>query len=204
MKPILYSFRRCPYCIRARHALHQADIDVEHREIDIKNKPAHMLQISPKGTVPVLLLPGGKVIDESLHIMFWAMEKNDPEGWLAQPKDEIIDFVRRCDATFAKAVTRYKYPDRHPDVTLETSRNQALEFLMPIEAHIFETGFVLGSSMSLADIAILPLIRQFAMVDEEWFESQESLKATRSWLVKLTKTLLFEKVMERHDVWEEK
>lgn len=181
-------------------ALAKADVKYELREIAIKNKPQHMLEISPKGTVPVLQLTDGTVIDESIDVMFWAMTQNDPDGWLKAPKEETEAFVKECDTVFAMAVTRYKYPDRY-DITPEQGRDEAMAYLAKIEEQLSKTGAVLGDSISLADIAILPLIRQFSKVESDWFYKQPDLQATGKWLKNLTDTKLFKKIMEKKPLW---
>lgn len=195
--PILYSFRRCPYAMRARMALIKAEITLEHREVLLRDKPAHMLKISPKGTVPVLLLSDGGVVEQSLDIIFWALEQNDPDQWL-DGTDHIL--IAENDGPFKSALDSYKYPARHGIENPEVARNDALPFLFALDGRLKENEFLCGPRISATDIAIFPFIRQFASVDRPWFDGL-SLPALQRWLSHHLASELFERTMTRHDVW---
>ena len=167
MKPVLYSFRRCPYAIRARLAVVSAGIEVELREILLRDKPATFLAASPSGTVPCLVTDIG-VIDESLDVMIWALEQNDPEGWLEMPEAG-HDWIARTDSPFKQALDRTKYANRYPDVDPETQRDAAAGFLCDLDAQIGDWIF---DRPTLADFTILPFVRQFAFIDKQWFDAQ--------------------------------
>jgi UPF0176 protein len=200
--PVLYSFRRCPYAIRARLALRAAQVPVVLREVVLRDKPAEMLVISPKGTVPVLQLPGGQVIEQSLEIMRWALAQSDPEGWLIQGDPQSMQaLIDINDGPFKALLDRYKYPERHPAETAEAYREQAVElFLARLEQNLSDRSCLLGPSPSLADMAIAPFVRQFAQVDADWFASA-SLPALRAWLQRIVGSPLFDAVMAKHAPW---
>ncbi len=196
---ILYSFRRCPYAMRARMGLFQAGIPIEIREIILRDKPAHMLEISPKGTVPVLLLDDGMVIDESLDIMKWALGQNDSDGWLDGNSDELIE---HNDTIFKRALDRYKYPNRYPDEDCSNAREEGLAILKDLNKRIAQNGYLTRDKIALADIAIFPFIRQFAHVDRAWFYAQD-LPALQSWLKAHLDSQLFKDIMQKYEPWRE-
>lgn len=201
--PILYSFRRCPYAIRARLALAQAGLRTELREVALRRKPAEMLALSPKGTVPVLQLPDGRVLDESLDIMRWALQQADPEGWL-EMADEAKGsaLIALNDGPFKALLDRYKYPERHPERSREAYRQEAVDvFIAPLNQGLAGSPFLLGARPSLADMATVPFVRQFAQVDADWF-AQAPFPALQGWLLGLTTSPLFQAVMQaRHAPW---
>jgi glutathione S-transferase len=196
MKPILYSYRRCPYAMRARMAIWAANIQVEVREISLREKPAHLLQISPKGTVPVLQLPDGIVLEQSLDIMQWALAQNDPQGWLNAGHEAVNALINNNDGDFKKALDRYKYPDRYPEHTQAFYRGQGEQFLQRLETALARHDYLLWDKPSMADVAIFPFIRQFAAVDAEWFASSPYPKL-RVWLEHWLKSALFAEVMQK-------
>jgi glutathione S-transferase len=196
--PVLYSFRRCPYAMRARLALAVAGIRCEVREIRLRAKPQAMLAASPKGTVPVLVLNHGTVLDESLNIMRWALDQRDPEGWLA--RDDAV-LVAMNDGTFKQDLDRYKYPQRHDSDPFQ-HRDAGLLFLRMIDVRLGAAGQLCGSMRGLADAAIMPFVRQFAAVDRVWFEAQP-LPALRSWLTAHLESDLFRAVMLAVPPWSE-
>ncbi|BEV07318.1 glutathione S-transferase [Methylophilus sp. DW102] len=196
MKPILYSYRRCPYAMRARMAIWAANIQVEVREISLREKPAHLLQISPKGTVPVLQLPDGTVLEQSLDIMQWALAQNDPQGWLNADHDAVNALITINDGEFKQALDRYKYPDRYHEQAQLVYREQGEQFLQRLEAALEQHDYLLGDKPSMADVAIFPFIRQFAAVDADWFASSAYPKL-RVWLEGWLQSPLFEKVMQK-------
>ena len=200
MLPILYSYRRCPYAMRARMALKSAGIGVDIREISLKEKPAHMLQISPKGTVPVLLLPDGHVIDQSLDIMVWALQQRDVGGWLNVDSRLMQDLIAENDGDFKRALDKYKYAIRFPEQPAEVYRAQGELFLQRLESLLHGSPFLLKAQPSMADIAIFPFIRQFAAVDAKWFESTPYLNL-KVWLKCLVESDLFHSIMEKREVY---
>jgi glutathione S-transferase len=194
--PILYSFRRCPYAMRARLALVVSGTQCELREVKLAAKPEAMLDASPKGTVPVLVLPDGRVIDESLDIMRWALGVNDPEGWLARDDAALI---ARNDGPFKRDLDRYKYPDRHGADPL-IHRANGLAFLNELEERLAGAGQLCEEVRGLADAAIMPFVRQFAAVDRKWFDAQP-IPHVQSWLTHHVNSPLFEAVMVRMQPW---
>ncbi len=198
---ILYSYRRCPYAMRARMALAYAGISVEIREISLKEKPASMLAISPKGTVPVLQRDD-LVIEQSYDIMKWALKQFDPDQWLPSEMEGLIDeWVAKNDGPFKKLLDQYKYPDRHPAIKLEETLNQATKlFLGPINEQLRVSDYLLGSKISLADIAIFPFVRQFVMVDSGWID-RSGLSFLKQWLNARLESPLFLGVMQKYPTW---
>ena len=173
--PTLYSFRRCPYAIRARMALALAQVSCLLHEVSLRDKPAALLQASPKATVPVLVQPDGAVIEQSLEIMQWALHQHDPAHWL-QPTEgtlaDLLAWVHACDSTFKPALDRYKYPSRHPQDPPLAARDAASVWLASLDRQLAYNGHVLGSQDSLADAAIFPFVRQFAAVDPAWWAAK--------------------------------
>ncbi len=190
--PILYSFRRCPYAMRARLALASAGISVHLREILLRDKAPELIAASPKGTVPVLDL-GDQVIDESLDIMRWALAQNDPEGWLNMPAAG-DDLIRQSDTGFKRSLDRYKY---HNDLD---HRAQASAFLRGLEDMLDGQRFLFGGSATLADMAILTFVRQFAFVDRAWFDAQPWPNLAR-WLEDFITSERFAGIMAKYPVW---
>lgn len=196
MKPVLYSYRRCPYAMRARMAIWAANIQVEVREISLREKPAHLLQISPKGTVPVLQLPDGTVLEQSLDIMQWALAQNDPQGWLNADSEAVNALITKNDGDFKKSLDRYKYPDRYPEHTQAFYREQGEQFLQRLETALAQHDYLLWDKPSMADVALFPFIRQFAAVDAEWFASSPYPRL-RVWLEGWLESALFAQVMQK-------
>ncbi|RYD88220.1 MAG: glutathione S-transferase [Sphingomonadales bacterium] len=193
---ILYSFRRCPYAMRARMALLVSGVTYEHREVKLRDKPPEMLAASPKGTVPVLVLPGGQVVDESLDIMRWALGQHDPEHWL---EGDDAGLIAANDGAFKRHLDRYKYPDRHASDPLE-HRAAALAVLDPLEARLAASPWLCGASRTLTDAAIMPFVRQFAAVDRPWFDAQP-FPALAAWLAAQLASPLFAEAMRVHAPW---
>lgn len=205
--PVLYTFRRCPYAIRARLALRGAGIAVEAREIALRDKPAALREISPKATVPVLQLPDGRVLEQSLDIMRWALERHDPDGWLAAaPWVEQRRWIDLNDGEFKRLLDRYKYPERHPGVAQTTTRDAAVAVLLaPLESSLSARPFICGDRRGVADMALLPFVRQFAAVDPAWWDGSGAsapLPALRAWLAAGIADPLFEAVMAKLPVWQ--
>ncbi|HEY9277438.1 MAG TPA: glutathione S-transferase [Methylotenera sp.] len=200
MLPILYSYRRCPYAMRARMALSYSGIPVEVREISLKDKPANMLQVSPKGTVPVLVLTNGQVIDQSLEIMQWALQQHDADGWLSVDPQHAALLIAENDDSFKQNLDRYKYAIRFPEHAAADYRQQGELFLAKLELHLQQNSFLLSNNISLADIAVFPFIRQFAAVDTNWFESSDYIKL-KSWLQRMVESELFQGVMVKYPTY---
>ncbi|WP_411384098.1 glutathione S-transferase [Pseudomonas sp. L7] len=196
---ILYSFRRCPWAMRARLALRYAGCDVEIREVSLKEKPAELLALSPKGTVPVLDT-GERVLEESLDIMRWALAHDDPQDWrlladpLAAERGEAL--IARNDRDFKAQVNLYKYAERYPEHSREHYRQQAEAWLAELEGLLENRPFLLADHPSLADAALLPLLRQFAGVEPQWF-AEAAYPRVRSWLQGWLDSSLFKAVMAR-------
>ena len=197
--PILYSFRRCPYAMRARMAIYAASIDVEHIEVSLKNKPQSLLDYSPKGTVPVVITSAGKVIEQSRDIMMWALQIADPYNWLlcedTSTQKHMMLLVDECDLEFKPLLDRYKYFDRYPEQTQQDYRQQAELFLQKLDSLLSQHLFLIDQQTRFADIAIFPFIRQFAGVDKTWF-AEAPYKNLQRWLDTCTNSEIFKTVME--------
>lgn len=191
----LYSFRRCPYAMRAQMALRYSGVPVEIVEVSLKAKPAEMLAISPKGTVPVLDADG-RVIDESLEIMRWALAQNDPQGWLLDGDSRIAELIEANDQGFKVDLNRYKYAERYPEQPMEVYRAQGAVFLQRLEGLLQDRDYLLADHPSLADIALLPFVRQFAHVDREWF-AQTPYPRLQAWLHNFLESDLFTSIMKK-------
>ena len=202
-KPVLYSFRRCPYAIRARLAIKVSGTSVVLREVALRDKPAALIAASSKATVPVLQLPDGTVLEESLDIMRWALNIHDPQGWLrVDEADEVQAWVELNDGPFKALLDGYKYASRHPRRSAPDYRDEAVaKMLQPLNTRLAERRFLLRDSCSLADMALLPFVRQFAACDKAWFESAP-LTQVQGWLTQLTTTPLFESVMSKCSPWQ--
>ena len=200
MMPILYSYRRCPYAMRARMALKYSGIQLEHREITLRDKPKSMLLASPKGTVPVLCIDG-QVIDQSLDIMHWALDKSDQDGWKQVDEKVANSWIEKNDGPFKTLLDQYKYPNRYPEFNPEEVLSAAMELMLkPIESALHNHEYLLGNKLSWVDIAIFPFIRQFAGVDPTTFEALP-LPKTRKWLTQQIESELFNSIMEKHPTW---
>jgi len=186
--------------MRARMALRYSGAPIQIHEVSLKEKPAEMLRLSPKGTVPVLTMPDGSVLDESLDIMRWALAKNDPDDWLmcSEPTQQSLAeaLIVENDGSFKQALDRYKYSIRYPEQQRENYRAQGEIFLGKLERLLLDTRYLCRESCSYADIAIFPFIRQFALADEAWFEQSPYLHL-RHWLKSLTDSSLFISIMEK-------
>ena len=197
MTPILWTFRRCPYAMRARMALHLADITYDHREVALRNKPNAMLDVSPKGTVPVLVLPDGRVLEESLEIIRWAL----PDADIGTAFTDIID------GPFKHHLDRYKYKSRYDptaqrgDVDLN-HRAQAIDCLGVFETALTTSDHLDASALHLTDIATFPFIRQFAATEPAWWATQTELPKVRAWLSAWLESPSFAAIMEKHPLWQ--
>ena len=201
--PILYSFRRCPYCMRAHMALKQAGIKVELREVKLSDMPEELLAVSPDKTVPVLVLVDGTAIDESWEIVKWALAQNDPGNWLGEDNALLLDaemLVETNDYSFKEDLDHYKYADRFPEQNKEDYRQACEEFIVELEEALSESPYLIAEHLSLADIGVFPFIRQFSLVDIEWFQ-QAPYPNVQQWLKGLIHSELFENVFQKHEIW---
>ncbi|MBR9843791.1 MAG: glutathione S-transferase [Rhodobacteraceae bacterium] len=200
MTPILYSFRRCPYAMRARLGLTSAGIAVELREVVLRDKPAAFLNTSPSGTVPCLKTDD-TILDESLDIMLWALAQNDPESLLDMP-DEGHALIAATDGPFKTALDRYKYHTRYTDADRDTERAKASTHLDTLNTLLAGQDWFFGAAPRLADLAILPFIRQFAMTDKAWFDAQDWPHLQR-WLETFLASPRFAAIMAKYPQWHE-
>lgn len=190
--------------MRARLALAASGQVCELREVVLARKPAALLEASAKGTVPVLVLPNGQVVDQSLDIMLWALRRNDPLHWLPANDDalrEAMQLVTRCDGEFKFHLDRYKYPNRHGVANAAMHREGGAYYLSDLNTRLSSHGHLLGELESLADVAIAPFVRQFAHTDPTWFASQP-WPALQAWLVAFEQSPAYQQVMERNAPWE--
>jgi len=198
-RPVLYSFRRCPYAMRARMALRYSAVDLEIVEVSLKAKPAEMLALSSKGTVPVLWADG-RVIDESLEIMSWALARHDPQDWrlLGDSAGQALTaaLIEENDQVFKQHLNRYKYPERHPEHPAEHYRAEGEGFLRRLEALLESRSFLAAPHQSLADVALMPFVRQFAHVDRGWF-AQAPYPNLQRWLQRFLESELFVAIMAK-------
>lgn len=204
--PVLYSFRRCPYAMRARLALHASGVVHAHREVVLKNKPAHMLALSPKGTVPVLWLPQeARVLDESLDIMRWALQQHDPMSWWPATDAALADamaLIAHNDGPFKQQLDRYKYPNRSGLSSGQADRDLAAVWLRRLDERLRAQAFVSGGHWGLVDAAIAPFVRQYAHTDPGWFAAQ-AWPALASWLARFEASEMFAAIMHKHAPWQE-
>ena len=202
VRPVLYSFRRCPYAMRARMAIGVAGCEVEHREILLKDRPAHLREISAAATVPCLQIEPGRVLTQSMEIMSWAVEQNDPLRWapsghLRAITEELVD----CnDGEFKFNLDRFKYPDRYDSPDPDAARTRSEAFVARLDGMLREHAQLLGEEVSIADVALFPFIRQFSRVDEAWFAST-SYDAVRRWLEWWESSPIFTRIMRKIPVW---
>ena len=190
---VLYSFRRCPYAMRARMALRYSGVPLSIVEVSLKAKPAEMLAASPKATVPVLVCADGSVIEQSLDIMHWALARHDPDNWL-QPGCAAL--IEENDTRFKVLLDRYKYAIRYPEHPMEYYRAQGAEFLQRLEDVLARSAYLAGPALSLADVALAPFVRQFAHVDRDWFE-QAPYPRLNAWLERFLASELFSSVRKK-------
>jgi glutathione S-transferase len=197
--PILYSFRRCPYAIRARLAILVSGLVVELREVSLANKPIEMITVSPKATIPVMVLSDGTVLEESLDIMAFALGQNDPEGWLSGVAPGAMAQVSLVDGVFKNHLDHYKYPNQYDGDPID-HRDKGMAILALFDATLARQGFLGGTTFSLIDAAILPFVRQFEAVDPAWFAAQQ-IPALKSWLTAFLDSPLFADAMVTNRVW---
>ncbi len=203
--PVLYSFRRCPYAMRARLALAASGTVCELREVVLARKPAALLQASSKGTVPVLVLTDGTVLEQSLEVMLWALRRNDPHHWLPADEHTLADalqLINQCDGDFKAHLDRYKYPNRYALPDGSVHRALGSEFLQALNVRLDSQRYLMGDSFSLADAAIAPFVRQFAHTDPAWF-AQQPWPALQQWLTAFEASGDYTKVMHKFAAWAE-
>jgi len=192
--------------MRARLAIISSGIQLELREVVLRDKPQALLDISAKATVPVIITTDNKLIDESIDIMFWALKQSDPEGWLDDLNDQQIDsskqIIANNDGEFKYYLDRYKYADRYPEHSQQYYREQAEKTLIELEQRLQTQDFLLSAKPSIADMAVLPFIRQFAFADKAWFD-QSSYPALKKWLETFITSELFERIMPKYPQWQQ-
>lgn len=200
--PVLFSFRRCPYAMRARMAIAKAGVAVQLREVVLRNKPVQMVDLSAKATVPVLQLSNGDVIDESLDVMLWALSQSDPDAWLQDGFHEALELIEENDGMFKPLLDRYKYFVNYPQHSQQDYREQAAAFFELLELQLAqrESPGLVGARIGLADVAIFPFIRQFAHVDLEWF-SQSKFARLIAWFQNFERSELYLNVMKKYPAW---
>ena len=201
--PILYSFRRCPYAMRARMAIHISSQKCEIREVLLRDKPPSMLEYSSKGTVPVLVLQSGEVIDESLDVIDWALNLNDPNNWLrSKENEETKKLIEINDGEFKHHLDRYKYSKRYDNEDPEFHKKKCLKFIESVNNELSNSKYIFDDNISYADIVLLPFMRQFRIADMEWFDSlpYDNLK---EWLSSFLNSPLLNSIMKKYDLWKE-
>ncbi len=206
MSALLYSFRRCPYAMRGRMGLKVSGLNYEHREIILRNKPPHMLELSPKGTVPVFRTLDGEIIDESIDLLRFSLAQNDPHDWLDCDLEVAETLIANNDGPFKHHLDRYKYASRYDDSAQRgdvdlSHRAQAEETIKDYETRLEAHPYLLGAKQTIADIAIFPFMRQFANTDRDWWQSAPYPK-TRDWLALHVESDLFKSVMTKFPLWE--
>ena len=202
--PILYTFRRCPYAMRARFAIWSSKIIVEIREIQLQEKPSEFLKLSPKGTVPVLITNSGEVLEESLDIIYWALNKNDPHKWLAKGKlenREIIKLLDDLENKFKPNLDKYKYPSRFSGVDQYFHRDKNLCFLKKLNSYLENNKSINCEHLSLLDYAIFPFVRQFRNVDQDWF-NKLNFNFLNKWINQIIDSKDFSSIMKKFKKWE--
>ncbi len=203
LTPVLYSFRRCPYAMRARMALRVSGVTYEHREVALKDKPAEMLAVSPKGTVPVLCLPTGEVLEQSLDIMVWALQQKDPQAWLPSSSKAWAlthEGIALNDGEFKAHLDRYKYPQRFGLLDGLPSRTKGAEVLQGWQARLQTQSYLSGERWGLLDACVAPFVRQFARTDRAWFDAQPWPELAQ-WLLAFENSEAFLAVMHKHPLW---
>ena len=201
--PILYSFRRCPYAMRARMAIHISSQKCEIREVLLRDKPPSMLEYSSKGTVPVLVLQSGEVIDESLDVIDWALNLNDPDNWQrSKDNEKTKELIKINDGEFKHHLDRYKYSKRYDNEDPEFHRKKCLKFIEKINSELQNSKYIFDDEISYIDISLLPFIRQFRIADNEWFD-ELPYENVKSWLSNFLNSELLKSIMSKYDLWKE-
>jgi len=201
--PILYSFRRCPYAMRARMAIHISSQKCEIREVLLRDKPPSMLEYSSKGTVPVLVLQSGEVIDESLDVIDWALNLNDPDNWQrSKDNEKTKELIKINDGEFKHHLDRYKYSKRYDNEDPEFHRKKCLSFIKKVNSELQNSKYIFDDEISYIDISLLPFIRQFRIADNEWFD-ELPYENVKSWLSNFLNSELLKSIMSKYDLWKE-
>ncbi|GHE81351.1 glutathione S-transferase [Thalassotalea profundi] len=203
--PILYSLRNCPYAMRARLAIYKSTIAIELRDVVLTDKPTAMLAASPKGTVPIVVLPSGQVIDESLDVMLWALSEKDPNNLLlstTENLDEMLVLINQFDQEFKQALEQYKCAKRYHESNLVQYRQACETYIQQLEKRLTTYKYFFGDQESLADIALLPFIRQFARVERQWY-LQSPYPKLKQWLNRYLQSPMFTKIMTKYPLWTE-
>ena len=202
--PILYSLRNCPFAMRARMAIYQSQLPVLLRDIVLRDKPAEMLAVSPKGTVPVLVTNHGTVIEESLEVMLWAFSESDPADLLLSADPEMLDnmlaLIHQFDSEFKPCLEAYRAAKRYHEPNLAECRLACEQYITQLELRLSQHAFLITDRESLADLALLPFIRQFARVERQWY-LQSPYPKLRQWLDSYLQSKMFSKVMTKHELW---
>ena len=202
--PIIYSLRNCPYAMRARLAIFKAKQAVLLRDLVLSNKPAEMIAVSPKGTVPVLVLANGTVIEESLAVMLWALQQTDPDDLLHGQKEGALPamllLINKFDNDFKTSLEAYKCAKRYQEDNVAQCRVVCEQYIKQLEQRLTEHRFLMSDKESLADIALVPFIRQFARVERQWY-LQSPYPRVRRWLNSYLQSPVFTKVMAKHPLW---
>lgn len=202
--PVLYSLRNCPYAMRARIAIFKSKQTVALRDIVLSNKPTEMIAASPKATVPVLVLADGSVVEESLSVMLWALNESDPNDLLhselEQQLSSMLELINSFDNDFKEALEQYKCAKRYRETNVIECRAHCEQFIQLLEVRLNEHAFLMSNKESLADIALLPFIRQFARVERQWY-LQSPYPKVRQWLNNYLQSPMFTKVMAKYPLW---
>ena len=198
--PVLWSFRRCPYAMRARLAVLSAGVPVELREILLRDKPQAFRDTSPSATVPALRV-GPDILDESADIMVWALKRNDPEHLLDMPSAG-WDLIAANDGPFKAALDHTKYASRYPDLDAGAERDKAAAFLINLDTRLAQQQGLVADRITLADVAIFPFVRQFANIDRAWFDAQ-AWPALAAWLNRHLDSAAFATIMVKYPLWSE-
>ena len=200
--PILYSFKRCPYAMRARMAIHASGQKCELREVLLRDKPPSMLQYSAKGTVPVLILQDGKVIDESLDVIDWALNLNDPDDWQrSKDKEKTKELIKINDGEFKYHLDRYKYSNRYENCDKNFHQKKCFNILIDVEKLISNENWFFGNELNKLDISILPFLRQFRIADPHWFDSLKQIPKIQKFLYNFLDSNLLNQIMFSYKVW---
>ena len=202
--PVLYSLRNCPYAMRARIAIFKAKQTVQLRDVVLSNKPAEMIAASPKATVPVLVLPDEVVIDESLAVMLWALNETDPDDLLHKQNEHslsvMLELINTFDTEFKAYLEQYKCAKRYKENNIDECRALCEQLIQVLEDRLKNHNFLFSDWESLADIALLPFIRQFARVERQWY-LQSPYPNVRNWLNNYLQSPMFTKVMAKYPLW---
>lgn len=201
---IIYSLRNCPFAMRARIAIYKSQQPVLLRDIVLSDKPAEMLTASPKGTVPVLVTPNGTVIEESYEVMLWALSMGDPDDLLFTDDEEMLDkmlaLIYLFDSEFKGCLENYKCAKRYSETNIIECREACEVYITQLEQRLCQHQYLMADRESLADIALLPFIRQFARVERQWY-LQAPYPHVRQWLNNYLQSKMFSKVMTKHELW---